>query len=74
MKKLNRKDLICWIIAVILFLPTLLVLNESCTIIPNLIGIVYIGLLAWATKTKIGKMFWARLERIEDKLFGKIGV
>lgn len=72
MKKLNRKDLICWAIAIVIFMPTLLVLNESHTIIPNLIGFVYIGLLAIMLRTKTGKLFLERLIKIEDKLFGKI--
>ena len=55
-------------------MPIVLVFNENISAWwINLIGIAYMGLLALATKTKIGKMFWARLERIEDKLFGKIG-
>ena len=73
MKKLNHKDLICWAVAIIAFIPTLLVFNESHTIVPNLIGFAYIGLLALVTRTNIGKLFIKRLGKIEDKLFGKVG-
>ena len=71
---MKTKDFIVLAIAILVFLPTLLIVNENMEEWwINLLGLAYIGLLAWATKTKIGKMFWARLERIEDKLFGKIG-
>ena len=73
MKKLNSKDIATWVLAIVLFTPTLLALNEGSCFIVNLIGFAYIGLLALAARTNIGKMFLQRLEKIEDKLFGKIG-
>ena len=73
MKKLNHKDLICWAVSIIVFMPTLLVLNESNTFIPNLLSFAYIGLLALVARSNIGKMFLKRLEKIENKLFGKVG-
>lgn len=71
---MKKKDYVILAISVVILMPIILVFNENMEAWwINLLGLAYIGLLAWATKTKIGKMFWARLERIEDKLFGKIG-
>lgn len=71
---MKTKDYLILAISVVILMPTILVFNENMEAWwINLIGFAYIVLLAWVTKTKIGKMFWARLERIEDKLFGKIG-
>lgn len=69
MKHLSKKDLVIWVIAIVLFAPCLLVLNESHTIVPNLIGFAYIGLLAMACRTKIGRLFIERLLSIDEKLF-----
>lgn len=71
---MKKKDYVILAISVVILMPIILVFNENMEAWwINLLGLAYIGLLAWATKTRIGKMFWARLERIEDKLFGKIG-
>ena len=71
---MKKKDYVILAISIVILMPIVLVFNENMEAWwINLLGIAYIGLLALATKTKIGKMFWARLERIEDKLFGKIG-
>lgn len=71
---MKKKDYVILAISVVILMPIILVFNENMEAWwVNLLGLAYIGLLAWATKTRIGKMFWARLEKIEDKLFGKIG-
>ena len=67
--KLTKKDLVVWVIAIVAFVPCLLVFNESNTIVPNIIGFAYIGLLALACRTKIGRMLIERLLRIDEKLF-----
>ena len=67
--KLTKKDLVVWVIAIVAFVPCLLVFNESNTIVPNIIGFAYIGLLALACRTKIGLMLIERLLRIDEKLF-----
>lgn len=69
MKHLSKKDLVIWVIAIVLFAPCLLVLNESHTIVPNLIGFAYIGLLFLGARTSIGKLFIKRFMKIEHKLF-----
>ena len=73
MRKLSKNDLAVWAIAVLAMFPALLVFNESEHIWVNLIGIAYIGVLALVARTNIGKMFFKRLEEMQDKLFGKIG-
>lgn len=54
------------IIATLLFLPCLLVLNESDTVAPNIIGMVYIVLLSCKAQTEKGKEFVHKIE----KMFG----
>lgn len=66
---MTKKDFVIWAIAILLFMPCLLVLNESNTIVPNLIGFAYIGLLWKASSTKIGRLFIERLLSIDKKLF-----
>ena len=56
------------IIAAVLLFPCLLVFNESYTIIPNLVGLVYMLLLVILSKNKKGKAFSERIEKINDKL------
>lgn len=71
---MKKKDYVILAISVVILMPIILVFNENMEAWwVNLLGLAYIGLLALATKTRIGKMFLERLERIEDKLFGKIG-
>lgn len=57
--------------ATILFLPCLLVLNESETFIPNLIGIGYICTLAKLATTNIGKRFIKKLYRENERITNK---
>lgn len=68
-KRVTKKDLVIILIAIVAFMPCVLVFNESYTIVPNLIGFAYIGLLAMACRTNVGRLFFKRLMRIEDKLF-----
>lgn len=55
--------------ALILFLPCFLVLNESHTFMPNIIGLIYIFLLYVASKTRTGKVFLRKLERVTNKIY-----
>lgn len=52
------------IIATLLFLPCLLVLNESDTVVPNIIGMMYIVLLSCKARTEKGKEFIRKLEDV----------
>lgn len=60
------------IIAIILSLPCLLVLNESNTFVPNIIGIIYIFVLYFASKTKIGNRFCKKLHKENERLINKM--
>ena len=72
MKNLTAKDIAIWTIAIVLFFPTLLAVNESGNLWVNLAGFAYIGLLFIGARTNIGKMFIKRFMKIEGKLFGSI--
>ena len=72
MKRLNRKDFAVILVAMAIGMPVVLVFNGNPeTWYLNLLGIAY---AAWMVRqlqtTKIGRAFCARMERIEDKIFG----
>lgn len=54
--------------ATILFLPCLLVLNESNTFIPNIIGFIYIAILFATSRTEKGKKFIKKLYMENEKI------
>ena len=72
MKRLNRKDFAVLLVAMAMTMPTLLVFNENMSAwYYNVIGICYaLWIVRKLTNTKIGRAFCARMERIEDKIFG----
>lgn len=71
---MKTKDIVILVIASVILMPIILVFNENMEAWwINLLGLACIGLLALAARTNIGKMFIKRMERIEDKLFGKVG-
>ena len=47
--------------ATVLILPCILVVNESETFVPNLIGIAYIGCLYLYSRTAAGAKMWRKL-------------
>ena len=55
--------------ALILFLPCFLVLNESESFVPNIIGLIYMFLLYMASKTRTGKLFLRKLERVTNNIY-----
>lgn len=59
--------------ATLLAIPCLLVLNESNTFVPNILGFAYIAVLFAASRTEKGKKFIKKLykenERITNILF-----
>lgn len=56
----------------ILFLPCFLMLNESETIMPNLIGVAYVVSLYLVGQTKPGKLFLKKLYKETCKLENKL--
>lgn len=72
MKRLNRKDFAVLLVAMAMTMPALLIFNGNVeTWYINVFAMVY---LLWLVRklqtTKIGRAFCARMERIEDKIFG----
>lgn len=55
------KQIIAIIIATVLIMPCILVVNESDTIIPNIIGLAYIGCLYLHSRTAAGTKMWKKL-------------
>lgn len=60
------------IIAIILLLPCVLVLNESDTFIPNIIGFIYIAFSLYNLKTFSGKRFIVNLKNEIELLNSKL--
>lgn len=56
------------LIATTVLLPCLAVLNESESVLPNLLGLVYILILFALSRTKGGKKFCERLYNETEKL------
>lgn len=54
--------------ATILFIPCLLVLNESNTFVPNILGFSYIAVLFAASRTEKGKKFIKKLYMENEKI------
>lgn len=71
-----KKDLLKLIVAMLIVSPTILVLNGSECILPNIVGISYCALLILATKyTKLGKQGMINVYRsslrVENYLYNK---
>lgn len=54
------KRLLEIILLTVIVAPCILIVNESDTILPNIIGIVYICLLILFSKTRIGNKFFQK--------------
>lgn len=62
------KDVFSFVLMCLLLAPCMLVVNESETIWPNIVGIVYIGIVFLFAKTKLGNKLIERLDKFVDKL------
>lgn len=62
------KDVFSFVLMWLLLAPCMLIVNESETIWPNIVGIVYIGIVFLFAKTKVGKKLVKRLDEFVDKL------
>lgn len=49
------KDTLCLIACMVAMLPCLLILNESGSVLPNLAGFIYVGILFLVSRTKVAK-------------------
>jgi hypothetical protein len=71
-----KKDLLTLIVAMLIVSPSILALNGSERILPNIVGISYCALLILVTKyTKIGKQgiinVYRSSLRVENYLYNK---
>lgn len=57
------KKIVAIVKATVLIMPCLLVFNESETLVPNLIGLTYIGCLFLHSRTAAGTKMWKNLYR-----------
>lgn len=55
------KKIIAIVKGTLLIMPCILVVNESDTIIPNIIGLAYIGCLYLHSRTAAGTKMWREL-------------
>lgn len=62
------KAILTYIGAMIVLAPCLLVFNESNTILPNLIGFCYIGILFVVLRGKIAKKAYKALTKANNSL------
>lgn len=62
------KSIITYLVAISALLPCFLIFNESNTILPNLIGFVYIGILFVIFRGKVSKKAYKALIRANNSL------
>lgn len=62
------KAILTYIGAMIVLAPCLLVFNESNTILPNLIGFAYIGILLIVFRGKVAKKAYKTLIKANNSL------
>lgn len=62
------KAILTYIGAMIVLAPCLLVFNESNTILPNLIGFAYIGILLIVFRGKVAKKAYKALIKANNSL------
>ena len=62
------KAILTYIGAMLVLAPCLLVLNESNTILPNLIGFAYIGILLIVFRGKVAKKAYKALIKANNSL------
>lgn len=60
------------LIATIVFLPCFAILNQTESIVPNVLGFIYCAGLFMYTKTKAGKYYSKKLTEDIDKINEKI--
>ena len=62
------KAIITYIVAIIVLLPCFLIFNESNTILPNLIGFTYVGILFIVFRGKVAKKAYKALINANNSL------
>ena len=62
------KSIIVYIAIMVILTPCLLIFNESNTILPNLIGFAYIGILFIVFRGKVAKKAYKALIKVNNTL------
>lgn len=62
------KPIITYLVAIIVLLPCFLIFNESDTILPNLIGFAYVGILFIVFRRKVAKKAYKALIKANNSL------
>ena len=62
------KSIIVYIVTMVILTPCLLIFNESNTILPNLIGFAYIGILLIVFRGKVAKKAYKALIKANNSL------
>lgn len=63
-----RKALFTYFVTILLLLPCVLVFNESNTILPNLIGFTYVGIIVIVLRGKVAKKAYKALIKANNSL------
>lgn len=62
------KELLTFVMVIVMLLPCILVVNESDTFVPNIIGLAYIISLMLIAKTDFGQKMIDKIDKIIQKL------
>jgi hypothetical protein len=62
------KELLTFVMVIVVLLPCILVVNESDTFTPNIIGLAYVISLMLIAKTDFGKKMIDKIDKIIQKL------
>jgi hypothetical protein len=62
------KDFITSVLAICIVLPCLLIVNESDTFVPNIIGAIYTLLLLLIAKTDKGRVIINYIDKLINKI------
>ena len=61
------KELLTSFLVVVVLLPCILIVNESDTFVPNIIGLAYIILLMLFSKTSLGQKTIKHIDNLLEK-------
>lgn len=62
------KELLTFVMVIVVLLPCILVVNESDTFVPNIIGLAYIISLMLIARTDFGQKVINKIDKIIQKL------
>lgn len=62
------RELLTFVMVIVMLLPCILVVNESDTFVPNIIGLAYIISLILIARTDFGQKVIDKIDKIIQKL------